>query len=300
MDFYLKAISKILLIFIPYIATTATTIYSPVYGINTPGPEKCSICGINFSAGEKYYYDYWGNSYHDFHVADLGRCYSCNRLVHPEICTTYPHEAGGYQYNDGRYVCNMCIRNGGVIILESDGEQILKETLNAAETMGITIPNIFSVKLVSETELAEIRNSELRPGEKNPALTSLVISRRLLSGGVVNLDTKCDVYLLKGLHKTYFKSCLAHELMHVWLFTNAQFDPEPQLCEGLCNYFAYALLRNEPYSKYNEFYLQTFEQNTDEIYGIGFRRVKTLASQLGSWSNLITFAKYNGKLPPQK
>ena len=259
--------------------------------------EICSICMLKFQNGEKYFEDYWGNKFHSYHKANLDQCYSCNRLIHPNTCTSYPHKSGGYQYRDGRFMCNFCLKNDGVVFLDSDGEKILEELFNEAKEWTIDFPNIFTVKLVSEKELTEIRHSELREGERNPALTSLQISKKILLGGRVNIETKCDIYVLKGLQKSFFKECLAHELMHVWLFVNARFEPEPVLCEGVCNYFAYEILGKEKENKYAEFYRRLMDENPDAVYGEGFRKVKKLAEQLGGWENLLVYLKHNRKFP---
>ncbi len=261
--------------------------------------DNCSICERPFSSGQKYYLDNWGAQFHDYHLKELDFCYSCNRPIHPNVVSNHPHESGGYRFDDGRYACNSCISDDGLVILDTQGEEILREVIVMGKRMGLEIPNIFNIKLVTKNELNSIRRQELREGEKNPALTQLSITKRLLQKGAYSLETKCDIYILRGLSTTFFKSCLAHELMHVWLFANAQYDQESSLNEGLCNYYSYKILEadHEIPNRYKKYHMKIIEEDPSIDYGEGFRRVKLLSEKLEGLENILIFAKYNSKLP---
>ena len=253
---------------------------------------NCNICNDPIAVGQEYIIDFWDNSFHHYHLKEYAQCYSCNRLIAPQICGISVHKKGGDQYFDGRWICNVCIKKGELVFLPSDSELILEELLNLANTKGVRIPRIFEIELVFKDNLATIRKSNLRKGEKNPALTSIRLTRKVFDQ-YVNLDTKCTVYVLNGLHKLLFKKCLAHEIMHVWIAVNCGYQLEPIYEEGLCNYFAYELLKEMPESDYKRFYLRLIENNPDPVYGDGFRKVRDIAEEFADFKDLLLFIQYN-------
>ena len=96
-----------------------------------------------------------------------------------------------------------------------------------------------------------------------------------------------------GLPRFDFTGALAHELMHVWLFSNAPTDIDPAFREGSCNYAAYLALQ-----KYSDkealFVIDRMLQDPDPIYGDGFRRVKEFVEEKGIryWLHYLQNHKY--------
>jgi len=160
---------------------------------------------------------------------------------------------------------------------------------------GVEVPDFFNVVLVSELDMAKLRQENLRPGERNPALTYLQLTKKIING-VSRYDTKCSVYVLYGLHEDYFRACLAHEFMHVWLFANAS-KLSPALEEGACNYMSYIILKKSTDSDFKKRYIKSMENDPSPTYGIGFRKVRKLAEELGSMENLIAFLRHNHDFP---
>lgn len=261
--------------------------------------ESCPICGEAFENGQAIIQDFWNNIYHARHQSKFRTCYSCNRLIHPGLTGTSPFEKGGNFLSDGRSVCNICIKSNALVYYPVQAQKLLEEVLESLRKLGVDIPSLYEVELVDEEQMAAFRQRELRPGEKNPALTSLQISRQLLRGNT-RIETKCKVYILSGLHELFFRQCLAHELMHVWIFVNCQYEPSPALNEGSCNYLAYQTLHLQKNSDYKTFYLRALERNPDPIYGDGFRRVKEVVTEFGGLKTFLQFLQYNSDFPKPK
>jgi hypothetical protein len=265
--------------------------------LNTALAEKpCPICGLPFRHGQYIIHDFWKNKYHSHHESELRNCYSCARLIHPGLTGKSPFKNGGNHLSDGRSICNVCIKSNALIYYPVQAQQVLEEVLESSRQLGVDIPNIYQIELVDDEKMAAIRQTELRPGEKNPALTSLRISRQIMRGRS-KVDTKCKVYILSGLHELYFRQCLAHELMHVWIFVNCQYDPKPPLNEGSCNYLAYRILQQQEDSDYKKFYLRSMEVNRNPVYGDGFRKVRKWVDEFGGLKTFLQFLQYNDDFP---
>ena len=64
---------------------------------------------------------------------------------------------------------------------------------------------------------------------------------------IIRRDYK--IYILSNLHQTEFKSVLAHEFLHVYLFEN-NYQLSPEIREGFCNLGSELIYENEN-SKYS-------------------------------------------------
>jgi hypothetical protein len=256
----------------------------------------CPICNYPVQRGEEIVFDFWKNVYHVSHWSHFQHCYSCGRLIHPGVTGTSPFMRGGKRHLDGREVCNVCIKSGSLVFYPVQAEKILQEVLTSARRFGIDIPDIYNIALVDEKEMAAMRERELRPGEQNPAMTSLQISKSLIQQQTT-VETKCTIYILTGLHEYFFRECLAHELMHAWIFVNCQYELVPPLREGTCNYLAYRFLQQQRNSAYKKYYIFALETNTDPVYGDGFQKVKQLVNDFGDFATFLQYLRYNSDFP---
>jgi len=244
---------------------------------------------------DRHLIDLWGNRFHTRH-GELPRCYSCSRIIHPNITGSDLHASGGATWRDGRHTCNICFKSGDLVHFPIEANELLKETLTRLRKMEVIIPDIYNIRLVDEEQMASFRSKQLRKGERNPAMTSLRLSQEVWQNKTV-VETKIDIYILSSMHKLLFLESLVHELLHVWIYVNCLETPEPAFKEGLCNFFAYEMLRTEPYSDYRNIFIKSMEHNEDPIYGIGFRKVKALHQELVGYKNLLSYIKYNKRLP---
>ena len=93
-----------------------------------------------------------------------------------------------------------------------------------------------------------------------------------------------NIYILSNLHQTEFKSVLAHEFLHVYLFEN-NYNLSPEIREGFCNLGSELIYKNEN-SKYSILKLEAMKNNPDPVYGLGFKKMSKLLNQSG-WNILL-------------
>jgi hypothetical protein len=96
----------------------------------------------------------------------------------------------------------------------------------------------------------------------------------------VTVMKSLEINILYGIPEIYFYAIAAHELMHVWQYLHGMIGNDLAFCEGSCNYATYLILKDHP-DKYAEYLLYNLENDTDKIYGDGFRRVKKLVGDHG-------------------
>ena len=226
--------------------------------------KKCAVCGEVIY--DNYYLDHWGNAYHQKHLDNLDQCRYCGRL----ICESVTH--GGVVYNDGRHVCNLCRRTAVNDI--SVAQKLMDSTLMFLAMDGIKIdPQNVNLHLVDNDELKKISNSDIELQEGYTTCSKTTVGSEVV-------EQKNDLYILDGKPREYFISDMAHELMHVWLCTNASKDIKNVLAEGSCNYASYLVLRRLN-SIFAEYIISNLKANDDPIYGEGFRRVMNLIDNNG-------------------
>jgi hypothetical protein len=99
------------------------------------------------------------------------------------------------------------------------------------------------------------------------------------------------MYLLYGMPRMEIISTVAHELAHIWQFNQGQFKSARAWAEGSCNYAAYLVLARYP-GRESSFFRVSLTRDGDDVYGDGFRRVKTLAEAEGarSWLHHLSRA----------
>jgi hypothetical protein len=88
------------------------------------------------------------------------------------------------------------------------------------------------------------------------------------------------IYILNGMPLKEFEAVAAHELMHIWQYINAPEKLEPQLAEGSAEYVSF-LHMSKQHDDYSNYIVYKIENNDDNIYGDGFRRVKRIVDKKG-------------------
>ena len=238
----------------------------------------CSYCGEPIKG--KYIIDFWGNKYHLDHQNKVPQCEFCKRFISPIITN------GSHTLSDGTIICDICYQTA---ILElSEAKKIMKEVVHDLKWLGINIEtSSVELFLVDKYELAEVgQRKNVTPHHKGMTMHLYHTNN---SGEVHNQEFK--IYVLKGLPEIHFMEILSHELMHVWQFRYALLENDLDLCEGSCNYVAWMFLnelkKKPEYAldaikmKEIEYFLQHIENNTDPIYGNGFREVRKLVNRMG-------------------
>jgi hypothetical protein len=227
---------------------------------------RCALCN-RIIRGE-YIQDFWGNAYHLFHQDDAPCCDSCSRFISPEVT------GGGVRYDDGRYICGIChptsVTDIDVIM------SLIDEVASHLAYFGMKVDyKGLNVHLIGQEQMKNLA------GEHSSGLrgfTDYSHDWRIFKRAG---NRKLNVYFLYGMPRMELISTIAHELAHIFQFNNGRFKNDRPFAEGSCNYAAYLVLGNYPGGE-SSFFRTAMTQETDPIYGEGFRRVKRFAEEQGT------------------
>jgi hypothetical protein len=213
-----------------------------------------------------YLTTYWGDRYCQRHEGQVAECLYCGRLVGDR------HNRGGKTYADGRHICSLCLQS--VVNTQYEAERLLKEIQERLDGLGIRIDiDDVPLNLVDRKELGRNYGGDMT---RNSAFCKKEF--RKLFGKEVG--QQYSIYVLDGMPRMHFIVAVAHELMHVWQYTYAPADNDPQLCEGSCNYAASMVLRQIG-GKELQYQIVLMDKDSDSVYGDGYRRVKKLVEAKG-------------------
>lgn len=239
-------------------------------------PLLCSHCNKPISG--KYFKDYWGNSYHASHLAEGLQCNYCGKLLSKHLTN------GGIRYEDGRVICGLCSKNRVDDLTR--GKEILFRVHQDLEKEGVKIapfkPEFYLID--------RLRLRQLSKGEKQ----GFAIFKRIEKNGTI-VEFTMQIFILKGLPASSFESTAAHELMHIWFYSQGIRDANPKLVEGSCNFASYLILKKRPYPE-AAYRIEELMKDPSPIYGKGFKRVHKMVQTKGKayWLNYIRRHK---KLP---
>ena len=103
----------------------------------------------------------------------------------------------------------------------------------------------------------------------------------------------CEILIHENLPDLVFKGVLAHELLHSWITLYAIRLPDNEE-EGFCNLGKFLVIRQEKSKKADYLIQWTLEENTDPIYGDGYRLMKKRLDKLG-WKGLMDALLWENK-----
>jgi hypothetical protein len=237
---------------------------------------SCSICKGAIDGA--YNYNSWGDTLHTGHATQYPSCDYCGRLKAEQL------SGRGVRYPDGRELCDACY--GSAVSNMSAAEAVMDTVRNTLRLHGIKIDHTFKLHLVDKTEM-----SQANAGDGLEALGYTGLEKRSAVFGLVNTST-IDVYVLSGMPRTFLAGVLAHEIMHVWMFTNAPLENDHVMNEGSCEYAAYLALRNRP-GRMTQYYLDRQMNSDDRVYGEGYRKVSGYAANVGvkNWLSYLRLYK---------
>jgi hypothetical protein len=230
----------------------------------------CYICHRPLSG--KYYLDFWQHPCCASHY-EGGQVLSCSS------CQSFTSVSEALRLPDGRQLCPDCQR-----LVVSTEEQVTRQKkliLMRLNDVDITFADrhldSVPVSIVTLRQMCELRQADVSVSNKGMTLTTT--TRRGLQTSYTH-----HVYVLDHLTRSDFTLTLAHELLHVWQNEHGLSLPDPS-CEGLCNLAAWYVLHKLP-SSLNDYYIKTLEENTDPVYGDGFRHVLARYRQVG-WEGVL-------------
>ena len=218
-----------------------------------------------------YIIDKWENKYHKSHTYKLPNCESCNRIICKRITN------GGYNIGKIRNVCGLC--EPFLVDQRTLVNKYAKEVKRELRNVGFkNLPKNIPITLVNSRKklkkLSKIRHINLSGYTHYEYET--------INGKITTEDY--HIYILSNLHEVEFKSVLAHEFLHVFLFQN-KYKLSPEYREGFCNLASQLIYENDN-SKYADFKIDAMYENPDPVYGLGFKKMNRLLKQNG-WAELL-------------
>ncbi len=241
---------------------------------------RCVFCGIPIS--DQYYTDPFGNVCCSEHYENAPVCFSCKRFLYGGKDS--PHR----KYADGRLICGSCLATAVTGLDEA--EKILREIKEQLNEAGISISPNVDISLVTLEQLHEV-SDEVLPDQLGVAVFE---EQRWDNGEVAARDYR--IHVLVGLPEYHFRSVIAHELMHVWIFRNGQAETiDPLLSEGSCNYSAYLILLRDK-SEVAGLMRERMLADDDSVYGEGFRKVKEYVERVGT-NRWLAYLRDNSRPP---
>ena len=230
---------------------------------------KCEVCTQPIKT--TYIIDKWDNKYHKSHKSKLPNCESCNRIICKRITN------GGYNIGKDRSICSLC--EPFLVDKNKLVNKYAKEVKRELYKVGFkNLPKNIPISLVSSRKqlkkLSKIRHINLSGYTHYEYET--------LNGKITKENY--HIYILSNLHEIEFKSVLAHEFLHVYLFQK-KYKLSPEYREGFCNLGSQLIYENDN-SKYSDLKIDAMYENPDPLYGLGFKKMNYVLKQNG-WAELL-------------
>jgi hypothetical protein len=242
---------------------------------------KCDVCGGVIEG--QYLLNFWGNAYHPEHLGKILQCDFCNRLIVGKLVRNT------VRLPDGRHLCGEC--RPSAVMSADKANQLMLEVAEHLENYGLEVDSgRIELFLVDQDSLSQIASGR---SDDTKGFTDYTVKKNLF--GTVR-DETIYVYLLYGMPEVQMKGTIAHELCHVWQFTQGCLDQDQVLSEGSANFASYLVLRQDG-SPEAEFIIDNMMHDDDPAYGEGFRKVKNYVEEKGlnNWRKLL---KKKHKRPP--
>jgi hypothetical protein len=240
--------------------------------------DKCEVCGKAL-IGE-YLVDVHGLKYHKIHKEVLPTCSNCNRIISERTTN------GGVKLEDERSLCNNCFNKR--IKSNNSYTELLKKVVYNLSSIGLKIrKDNISIQPVNKIKLAQVSNNTVNNYTKGFCQTSYKYKEK--SGKKEKFDERHTIYVLDRLPEKSTESIIAHELMHVWMHQNDIRNLPSKTTEGACNFISYLYFKGRIDYESEEIIL-LLENDTDPIYGDGFREIKNRFENK-SVNDLLKFLK---------
>lgn len=234
----------------------------------------CVVCGNVVL--EEFFIDKRGNAVCRRHKDDAKRCSACQIFLSPIFNGSWS------KLDDGRVLCEHCQTTS--VTEMRIANDLIDEVKKELEKAGIVIDKKFKLSFVSINEL----NSNFDNFQVDH-LGVTQYERSDMLGGLFTFK-KFKISVLYGLPHSLLRSVLAHELMHVWLFSNTPQPQDQQVCEGTCQYASYLILQNDS-TENGRYFMEHLLEQEDEIYGEGFQKVLSYINSVGldAWMDYMIY-----------
>jgi len=187
-------------------------------------------------------------------------------------------------------VCCIVCRRAAIGDLR-EADELFREAMSwcSAQTLNFSSRKVF-VGLCDKQQMCKMLG-------KNPAGQHLGLTKtRHLSlwSGAFSLQT-LSVFVLRGLPRTLFMGVSAHELGHVWLKQLGIGGLSEKHEEGFCELLAFRRY-HQLQTKEGKFFAGQIASNEDNVYGEGFRAIKSMAADVG-FGGIVESLRTQKRLP---
>lgn len=230
---------------------------------------RCLICGKILLGS--FFVDSWGQKMCSTHKIEY--CTSCGRFVKPT----------DIHLLDGRCLCSFCKSS---IVVTSQHINWVDQKVRAIllKTGFGVLPLNIPIQIVTPVQMSKINGTNI-VNFNQAGLTKY----RSISSTLSSLKKEYKIYVLDYFQKIKFAGVLAHELLHVWQYEKG-ISLSSQLTEGLCNLASY-LVYEDINTDLSRMYIKFLQEDSDPIYGDGFRKVLEVYKRKKNIIDTVNFLK---------
>ena len=212
---------------------------------------------------------------------DIFLCDYCSQLPACSCCQM-PLDKFAKDLGDGRKICSACERIA--VSSQYEAEKLmtaLRQTL--ADRFKMSTDHTIQFVLCNRNELKKESSGD---GERELGL--FVVNRHTVTlfGRPVRNSADYRILILNGQPPDNFRTVGAHELAHDWMEENLPHIEDPMIREGFAEFVSWAFAGSENMDRIP----WNIEQNTDEVYGEGFRKVRKMmgdARTAAKWKQIL-------------
>ena len=214
------------------------------FGVPQNNSIECSICDKQIQEPQ-YLVDVWGNPFHLAHEREGIFCECCSRIISRKITN------GGYQLNDGRYICSLC--DVSIIRNEKELNDSFENVQLTLKRMGLDFidKNEVDIKLISKMSMME--EYRFNNNDHLKGLTKISL----------NKEKPFQILILDNIPKIQFEAILAHELFHIWLYKKNITLPKSKM-EGFCNLGSYIMYKLDD-TQFSKIHLMSMENDKTSL-----------------------------------
>ena len=245
---------------------------------------RCTIC--NKALVGKHQINDWGDRFCSDHAKELAACSYCGRLV--------PHATKRMRRRSIEDIrCDTCAATA--IENVQQAKLHIPKLVDWVEAQGVSFRH-----KTFRFEVLDRADFNAREGGRRDPL-GLTISTRYLRNQRVDHAKVESVAILQGLPLTLFAGVCVHELGHVWLVQHNIVNLALVDEEGFCELLAYRRYTGAPDEvEINRnaalFYAHAIAENSNPVYGDGFRKLQRLEERVG-FAQIIKALLRKKKLP---
>ncbi len=189
------------------------------------------------------------------------KCYSCG----------VPLGKQHFRFDDGRRVCINC-NNRAVYDVEQIKQIMAEVEQLCVKHLGLKVNTPYQLQIKPMNSKSSIQANKAKKGENGD---SPLFGKEL--GLYRRLNGKSEIFLLYGLPKEMLYDTAAHEYAHAWQSENCINNQSLEILEGFAQWVSSQILHIKNFPKT----LEHLEARTDNPYGTGYHKVKSLEQRMG-------------------